>query len=75
MTYYARDNGWCLVAQSHIWNDGYRDIEMQGKELRITKIQTIEEGEMELDYQGHIMRIPVEKLMFDKRDLINSDRY
>lgn len=72
---YAREDGWTLVAQSHTWDNGFREIEMKGKELRITKIQSIEEGEMELDYQGHLLRIPVEKLMFDNRDLISSNRY
>jgi hypothetical protein len=48
---------------------------MKGKELRITKIQSIEEGEMELDYQGNILHIPVEKLMFDNRDLVSSSKY
>ncbi len=72
---YAREDGWTLVAKSHTWDNGFREIEMKGKELRITKIQSIEEGEMELDYQGHLLRIPVEKLMFDNRDLISSNRY
>jgi len=72
---YAREDGWTLVAQSHTWDDGFRNIEMKGKELRITKIQSIETGEMELDYQGNILHIPVEKLMFDNRDLFSSSKY
>ena len=75
MGYITREDGWCLVAHSHIWNDGFRDIEMKGKELRIAEMRNIEYGELLVDYQGNFMRIPVEKLMFDRRDLINEDRY
>lgn len=71
MTIYVRDDGWTLVAHSHIW----RGVELMGKELRVPYLQSIEEGEMELDFQGNRLRIPVEKLMFDKRDTVNSSRY